>query len=131
MKKLNNKGQALVLFILCLPLFPIFLALVVDIGNLVCEKIKLEHVNQIAIAYALDHYEDKNLKSSVEQLITQNLKKNTEITITFNEDNSIKINIKKQIAPLSSNLIKNLKYEISSTYSGIIENNTKKIERVK
>ena len=47
MFSLNNKGQSLILFVLMLPVLLFVMILVIDMGNLMVEKQKLNNINYI------------------------------------------------------------------------------------
>ena len=56
---MNNKGQALVLFILILPLLLIVLGMVVDLGMIGISKKKVDTVVQNILFHSFENREEK------------------------------------------------------------------------
>lgn len=86
----NNRGQALVEFIIVLPIFLLFLISVIDFGNIISKKYSLE--NDIDVVSELyedgkfneinTYAKDKDIKvsySSENELVTINLSRNVKI----------------------------------------------------
>lgn len=71
MKRLDNKGQTLVLFVLLLPLFMLALAFIVDIGNLYLKKRNIEQNLEYIIDYGI-----KNIDSIKPEFIREYLYEN-------------------------------------------------------
>lgn len=122
---LNNKGQALVMFLLVLPILLFALGFIIDTGMMKYEKTKIENINKMALSYILKNNETYK-KEKVEELI---LKNDKEINITsFTEENKIvKIELEKRIDSLFGNVIGLKNYKVKSIYKLDIEK--KKIEK--
>lgn len=86
---MNKKGQALVEFIIILPIFLVLVLGVIDLGNIFYQKTMLEgKMNDV-----ISMYESGN--SSLEILEDMDLK-NTTLDIT-EDDRTIRIHLKKEI----------------------------------
>lgn len=86
---MNKKGQALVEFIIILPIFLVLVLGVIDLGNILYQKTMLEgKMNDV-----ISMYEKGN--SSLEILEDMDLK-NTTLDIT-EDDRTIRIHLKKEI----------------------------------
>lgn len=86
---MNKKGQALVEFIIILPIFLVLVLGVIDLGNILYQKTMLEgKMNDV-----ISMYESGN--SSLEILEDMDLK-NTTLDIT-EDDRTIRIHLKKEI----------------------------------
>lgn len=120
---MNNKGQALVTFILLLPLIFLLIAIIYDLGALELTKQKTENEIKSTINYALNNIEDKNIYEKSKNMLDKNIEGNKTIIIN---DKTIKINIKTNKESIFPNIIKD-KYNIDITYNGYIENNKIKI----
>ena len=82
----NNKGQALVEFILVLPIFILLIISMVDFGNIILKKYSLEdEIDKVSTMY-VEHVDYNNYLN----------KKNISINIT-NEDNYTNITLSKDI----------------------------------
>lgn len=127
MTKLNNKGQSLVLFVLLLPIMILVLILVIDVGNAISHKQELDNINYLAIEYGLEHFEDSNLETRLNNMIIKNNNKLSEINISI-ENDKIVIILKRDLKGIIANSLKIL--EIESKYEGYIKDNKKVIERV-
>lgn len=127
--KLNNKGQTLVAFIILIPVLIMIFTLVVDLGLLSIEKRKIDNEIKSTITYGLKNIETDNLDLKLRNLLIKNIEdidnKNIEIKI---ENNYIKITLIKEKTSLFK-LIGKDKYEINSSYVGIIQNKRIKIEK--
>ena len=86
---MNKKGQALVEFIIILPIFLVLVLGVIDLGNILYQKTMLEgKMNDVIYMY-------ENGNSSLEILEDMDLK-NTTLDIT-EDDRTIRIHLKKEI----------------------------------
>lgn len=86
---MNKKGQALVEFIIILPIFLVLVLGVIDLGNILYQKTMLEgKMNDVISMY-------ENGNSSLEILEDMDLK-NTTLDIT-EDDRTIRIHLKKEI----------------------------------
>ena len=106
----NNKGQALIEFIIILPIFLLLILSIVDFGNIITKKYSLENdIDVISDLYKESKYEDIN--KYIED-------KNIEINYSTKDDFLI-INIKKEINIISPmlNLVFGKSYEINTEKS--------------
>lgn len=123
---MNNKGQSLVLFILIIPILLGMIVLVVDVGNAIYSKNKINNVIEMVIEYGLeDNYQEEKL----EELINYNLKNNNYKVEIKNE--VINIKVEDYVNGIISNIINIDGFKIISEYTGYIENNKKVIKKVK
>ena len=127
--KLNNKGQTLVAFIILLPVFIMIFTLIVDLGLLSIEKRKVDNEIKSTITYGLKNIETDNLDLKLRKLILKNIDNinNEDIKIRI-ENNYIKISLKLEKESLFK-IIGKEKYDIYSSYIGIIENNEIKLKK--
>lgn len=86
--KVNQKGQALVEFILIIPILLIILIGMVDFGNIIYQKYKLENNLDDLINY---------YQTNQNQKITEYTNKNNIIMTTQTNQNEITIKVQKQI----------------------------------
>lgn len=120
---MKNRGQALVFFILILPIILLALAFVVDIGNLNSVKKSTDQKITQIIETGLQN----NLtEEEWNQLIEKNFSsiENKKIILT---DNQVELSIDIKLQTIFSNLMKQSNYKI--TYTGHKENNKIKIIR--
>ena len=101
----NNRGQALVEFIIILPVFLLLIIYVIDFGNIISKKYSLENdIDVISDMYKEKKYEEINNYSK---------KKDLKIIYT-NQDDILNINLSKEIKVISPmlNLIFGKSYDI-------------------
>lgn len=126
MKKLNNKGQVLVCFVIMLPILLLAIALIVNLGIYGIEKRKVSNTVKDTIKYGLNHIDDDNVKDTMRDLIIQNIDDINASDINITTNNSyIKINVAKTEKALFSGFNNNLQIDV--TYSGNISDNGIKI----
>lgn len=126
MKKLNNKGQVLVCFVIMLPILLLAIALIVNLGIYGIEKRKVSNTVKDTIKYGLNHIDDDNVKDTMRDLIIQNIDDINASDINITTNNSyIKINVTKTEKALFSGFNNNLQIDV--TYSGNISDNGIKI----
>ena len=123
---MNNKGQSLVLFILIIPILLGIMVLVIDLGNAIHQKNRIDNTIEMVIEYGL---EDNYGKEEIEKLINYNLGSSNYL---INIDNKV-INIKVEdyVDGIISNIIDIDGFKIISEYKGYIENDKKVIEKVR
>ena len=111
---MNHKGQVFVLFVLLLPLFCMLAMYIVDNGIILYEKHQLEEINKLAISYALMNRE------TTEDKVKEIIRKNEEDvdSIRVNIDESVQIEIKKEIRSIFGIIIGKKNYEITSYLDG-------------
>ena len=124
---MNRKGQVLTLFAILLPLILMAVALIIDTGLLYMEKRHVDLVVKDTTEYGI-----KNIESVTEKELYDLLKKN------INDMNDVKIIMNNGILKISVSLNKESifagifdsdRYEIKSTYKGMIEQNSIRIVR--
>ncbi len=108
---MNNKGQALVMFVLLIPILVLLIGIVFDIGNYLVQKNNYTNEIKDTIRYSLK--KDLN-EDEIKILLDKNIGGNKEIT---KENNTLKIKVTDKI---SGNFIKD--YEISISFIGYKEN---------
>ena len=126
MIKLNNKGQSLVMFILIIPVLVLIMILVIDIGNGILEKQRIDNINYLIVNYALDNIDDINLENKLTNLITLNDKELSVINVKI-ENDIVNIELKKNIKGIFNKKLKLV--SVTSKYIGYIDDNKKIIER--
>lgn len=86
MKRLNNHGQVLTVFVLLLPFFFVLLAFVLDYGYLAIQKKQIDDTVEEILIYASENKDHRSLKEEVETLLEKNIeqtfRKNVVITDT-------------------------------------------------
>ena len=126
---MNNKGQALVLFILILPLLLIVLGMVVDLGMIGISKKKVDTVVQNILFHSFENREEKtdeDLMSEMDRLITINLGTvNRKIEI----GEHIYITVEKKMEPLFPSLLKQKYLNYKVTYEALLDNDKIQIVR--
>ncbi len=122
-KKMNNKGQALVVFVLVLPLIILIIAGVMEMGKLSLTKNEYENSIIDTINYGLDNLDKENVKEKMTALLDKNISgtKNVEIS-----DGVIKVHVTSNLDGMFSKLFKS-QYDINLTYKGYISEGKKKI----
>ena len=102
----NNRGQALVEFIIILPIFLLLIISVIDFGNIISKKYSLE--NDIDVV--TDMYKDGNYKE------INNYTLNKDIKLSYNNNNElVVISLNKDIKIISPmlNLVFGKIYEVN------------------
>ena len=117
--KLNNKGQALVAFIILLPIILFILSMVIDLGLMGLEKRKINNTVRDSIEYGLKH---NSSKEQIRGMIDKNIKYEN-ITIDMNDDINISLYYRYNTI---FGFIK--KKDLRIKYHGYKENNKIKIE---
>ncbi len=91
MKKMNNKGQVLVLFVILLPIFLLLLIIGIEVGNTYLDKTKTKNTIKEIITNNLNEY-DENTNERINNLIIKNIK-DIEKKEIFTSEDEIRINI--------------------------------------
>lgn len=120
---MNNKGQALVVFVLVLPLIILIIAGVMEMGKLSLTKTEYESSITDTINYGLNNLDKENVKEKMMVLLDKNIKGTKNIEIT---DGIIKIHVTSTLDGMFSKLFKS-QYDINLTYKGSITDGKKKI----
>ena len=130
MLSLNNKGQSLILFVLMLPVLLFLMILVIDMGNLMVEKQKLNNINYIMIDYGLSNLTKEDLEEYIYNYLKLNDEKIDKIKVS-KTDNDITINLGKKESSMLGHILNLKEVEIISSYKGSIIDDKKGIERLK
>lgn len=130
MLSLNNKGQSLILFVLMLPVLLFVMILVIDMGNLMVEKQKLNNINYIMIDYGLSNLTKEDLEEYIYNYLKLNDEKIDKIKVN-KTDNDITINLGKKESSMLGHILNLKEVEIISSYKGSIIDDKKVIERLK
>lgn len=130
MFSLNNKGQSLILFVLMLPVLLFVMILVIDMGNLMVEKQKLNNINYIMIDYGLSNLTKEDLEEYIYNYLKLNDEKIDKIKVS-KTDNDITINLGKKESSMLGHILNLKEVEIISSYKGSIIDDKKVIERLK
>ena len=112
---MNNKGQALVLFVILIPFLFIIISFIVDIGFLSLEKAKVTNEVKDSIKYVFKN--DKGIGELVD-LIGKN-DKNIVIDYTSFNDNVLIVKISKKY----NGIIFKKDYDIKLSFKAYMENN--------
>jgi len=120
---MNNKGQALVVFVLVLPLIMLIIAGVMEMGRLSLTKTEYEDSIVDTITYGLDNLDKENVKEKMDLLLDKNISGTKNIEIT---EGTIKIHVTSNLDSMFSKLFKK-EYDINLTYRGYIVDGKKKI----
>lgn len=126
MKKLNNKGQTLVMFVVLIPLFIMVFALIVDVSYMTHEKIKLENTTKIIIKEMYEYRLDNDIEDRIINLYRKNNIKDNNIKIETNEKYMI-ISNNYSINSIFGKVIGLKKYKLKIVIKGYKENNYIKI----
>ncbi len=126
----NNKGQALVTFVLIIPILLFIFILAYDVGNMTLTRRKLDNINYIALNYSLSHLEDTDLEDKIRDIVSKNDNKITINKIEL-DDETIYIETEKSFKGIFIGLIKTKISKIKSSYKGYFNNEKKVIERNK
>lgn len=123
--KMNNKGQALVVFIIMIPIFFMLLGVVIDISYASYEKRKIEN----NIKYIARTSFDKRLdEKKIEDLILTNLDDVKEYKVYY-DNNSLNIYIKTKVNGVFSNLFNNPIKNIEVNYKAYFDGDNVIVER--
>ena len=103
----NNKGQALIIFVLFLPLFILGITYVFDMSRITYEKNKITSIGHMAIDVAT---KDEELTTEgIKQLIKMN---DSDIKVSINTNDGMKIQLIKEVNSLFSRIVGKDKYTI-------------------
>ena len=128
MINLNNKGQSLVLFVLLIPIITLVMILVIDIGNLYCEKKEIDGIGYLVCDYGLTNYSDDNVLNDMVKLANLNNNKLSEVSVNI-KDNDVDVVISENIKGTFGKMFDFDIYNVKVHYVGNIETGT--IERIK
>lgn len=123
---MNNKGQSLVLFVLVIPILLGMMVLVIDVGNAIYEKNKINGVIEMVMEYGL---EDGYSEDEMSKLISYNL--DADKYLVESVDDVINIKVSDYVDGVISNVVSFKGFKIVSEYKGYIKDNKKVIEKVR
>lgn len=115
---MNNKGQTMVVFALLIPLLMLVMALVVDTGLMIHEKIKLTNVTKMIINDEIDNY-------SYDDVINIYQKNGISINNVYTEykNNELEIKNEYEVDSIFGNIININLYKVKIDIIGYKENN--------
>lgn len=122
---MNNKGQSLVLFILVIPILLGIMVLVIDVGNAMYEKNKINSVIEMVIEYGL---EEGYTEDEMNKLISYNL--DTDKYLVRILDGVINVKVSDYVDGVISNVVSFDGFKIVSQYKGYMKDDKKVIEKV-
>ena len=114
MKKLNNKGQVLVLFVILLPILLLILLITIEVGSAYLEKTKTQNTIKETLETNLKNY-DENTNSRINQIIDTNIK-NIKTKTIFTSEDEIRIDL------IQTKTIFGRQIEIEYKYKAKLEN---------
>lgn len=129
MKRLNNGGQSLVLFVLCIPLVLVIMVLVIDLGNVLTSKKELDNVSKLVLRYGLNNIEQNDIAEKMVNLFKLNIREG-EVLIDIT-DNGVEISSFVYVKGIFSKIINVEGFEVVSNYRGSNLKDEIKIERIK
>ena len=114
MKRLNNRGQVLIIFVALIPVLLLLFTFVVDYATVLYNQNKLNSVNKTAMYYVRDK-KDNYTVDKVKELITRN-DNSVDILICEEKNNVFTIKLSKTISSVFGRIIGKNTYTITSTY---------------
>lgn len=88
MKRMNNKGQVLVAFILMIPIIILMCVAITDVGLMNIESRRVNNTVRNSVKYGINNLDKTNIKDTMKSLIMDNLKNVDSISIDVDIDNS-------------------------------------------
>ena len=88
MKRMNNKGQVLVAFILMIPIILLMCVAITDVGLMNIENRRVNNTVRNSVKYGINNLDKTNIKDTMKSLIMDNLKNVDSISIDVDIDNS-------------------------------------------
>ena len=126
---MNNKGQALVIFVIFVPVFILLGTFIVDTSYFRYEKKKLDELNIMALKYGVNHI-DENTETNMIDLINKNDNEIYDYSININsEEEKISLDIIKKKKGFFGRVLNKDLYEIKSSYVGYKDNDKVIINR--
>lgn len=96
---INNKGQALVEFVIILPVTLMLIFGIIDFGRVIYVKNNLENINSDVV----DFYKNGKTKDEITSIINSNKKDEVDISISVRQDYT-NIMISQRIKPITPGL---------------------------
>lgn len=126
---MNKKGQALVIFVIFLPVILIIGTYVIDLGLAKLNENKVNQLTKEVTEYGLRNIED-NPRDKMIKLIYQNDENIDTYKINIDEENKVVIvNVEKSSKGVFGSIAGRDFYKINVTYKGSIINDKMVIER--
>ena len=113
---MNNKGQALILFVLLLPLLLLLMAFVIDTGMILKEKAKLDSTLRTVLKTTYKDKEEENYEERLTKLLEENEIPCTNMELERKE-NKIRLQIMYEKESIFGKIIGLNTYKIKSTMS--------------
>ncbi len=88
MRRMNNKGQVLVAFILMIPIIILMCVAITDVGLMNIENRRVNNTVRNSVKYGINNLDKTNIKDTMKSLIMDNLKNVDSISIDVDIDNS-------------------------------------------
>lgn len=88
MRRMNNKGQVLVAFILMIPIILLMCVAITDVGLMNIESRRVNNTVRNSVKYGINNLDKTNIKDTMKSLIMDNLKNVDSISIDVDIDNS-------------------------------------------
>ena len=88
MRRMNNKGQVLVAFILMIPIIILMCVAITDVGLMNIESRRVNNTVRNSVKYGINNLDKTNIKDTMKSLIMDNLKNVDSISIDVDIDNS-------------------------------------------
>ncbi len=123
---MNNKGQTLVIFIIMMPIILLIFTLVIDLGYVSKEKIKIDSTLRVIMRNVLE--KETFSKEMIDDLIEKNELTYDDYKYSY-ENGLLKINITKNIKSILGKIINTDIYKIEIKLTGYIENDKIIIEK--
>lgn len=123
---MNNKGQTLVIFIIMIPIILLIFTLIIDLGYVSKEKIKIDSTLRVIIRNVLE--KETFSKEMIDDLIEKNELTYDNYKYSY-ENGLLKINITKNIKSILGKIINTDIYKIEIKLTGYIENDKIIIEK--
>lgn len=114
---MREKGQALVEFVIILPVVLLLILGVIDFGRIVYEKNNLESIASDVVTF----YKNGKTSNEIENIINSNENKDIKITIT-NEEDYVIITVNHKISPIAPGISKLFKKAFDVSTKRVIYN---------
>ena len=88
MRRMNNKGQVLVAFILMIPIILLMCVAITDVGLMNIEARRVNNTVRNSVKYGINNLDKENIEDTMKSLIMDNLKNVDSISIDVDIDNS-------------------------------------------
>ena len=122
MKRLNNRGQVLIIFVALIPVIILFFTFIVDYSLILYNQNKLNSVNKTALYYVRDKKDDYSV-DKVRNLVIRN-DNTVNILVCEEKNNTFTLKLEKTIDSIFGRIIGRNTYTITSTYKLDMNNKT-------